>query len=59
MKGIRKTYAAPQAQTEALKPAIVRGILATLGDNPLDRRDATLVALIFAGTALLRASRAR
>jgi site-specific recombinase XerD len=54
MKGIRKTYAAPQAQAEALKPAIVRGILATLGDSPLERRDAALVALLFA--AALRRS---
>jgi|SRR5262245_17074461 len=29
MKGIRKTYSAPQAQAEALKPAIVRGIPTT------------------------------
>jgi integrase len=36
-------------QAEALKPAIVRGILATLGDTPLERRDAALVALLFAG----------
>jgi hypothetical protein len=34
MKGIRRTYAAPQAQAEAFKPALVRGILATLGDSP-------------------------
>ena len=54
MKGIRKTYAAPQTQAEALKPAIVRGILATLGDNTLERRDAALVALLFA--AALRRS---
>jgi hypothetical protein len=33
MKGIRKTYAAPQAQAEALKPVMVRGVLATLGDS--------------------------
>jgi len=26
MKGIRKTYAAPQGQAEALKPALVRGV---------------------------------
>jgi site-specific recombinase XerC len=49
MKGIRKTYAAPQAQAEALKPTMVRGILATLDDTPLDRRDAALIALLFAG----------
>ena len=41
MKGIRKTYAAPQAQAEALKRAMVRGILATLGDTPLDRQRST------------------
>src|SRR5262249_34481987 len=57
MKGIRKTYAAPQAQAEALKPAIVRGILATLGDAPLDRRDAAPGPLLFAG-ALRRSGRA-
>jgi site-specific recombinase XerC len=49
MKGIRKTYAAPQAQAEALKPTMIRGILATLDDTPLDRRDAALIALLFAG----------
>jgi integrase len=49
MKGIRKTYAAPQAQAEALRPALVRGVLATLGDSPVERRDAALVALLFAG----------
>ena len=49
MKGNRKTYSTPQAQAEALKPAIVRGILATLGDSPLERRDAALAALLFAG----------
>jgi integrase len=49
LKGIRKEYAAPQAQAAALKPAMVRGILATLGDTPLDRRDAALVTLLFAG----------
>jgi integrase len=49
MKGIRKTYAAPQAQAEALKPAMVRDILSTLGGSPLDRRDAALIALLFAG----------
>jgi site-specific recombinase XerD len=54
MKGIRKTYAAPQTQAEALKAAIVRGILTTLGDSPVERRDAALVALLFA--AALRRS---
>jgi integrase len=49
MKGIRTKYAAPQVQAEALKPAMVRSILATLGDGPLDRRDAALIALLFAG----------
>jgi len=49
MKGIRKTYAAPQVQAEALKPTMIRGILATLDDTPLDRRDAALIALLFAG----------
>jgi hypothetical protein len=33
MKGIGRQYAAPQAQAELLKPAMVRGILATLGDT--------------------------
>src|SRR5262249_56711711 len=47
MKGNRKTYSTPQAQAEALKPAIVRGILATLGDSPLERHDAALAALLF------------
>jgi len=54
MKGIRKTCAAPQGQAEALKPALVRGILATLGDSPVERRDTALVALLFA--AALRRS---
>ena len=49
LKGIRTKYAAPQAQAEALRPAMVRGILATLDDTPLERRDAALVALLFAG----------
>ena len=40
MKGVRKTYAAPQAQAEPLKPAMVRGILDKLDNSPLDRRDA-------------------
>jgi hypothetical protein len=35
MKGIRKTYAAPQIQAKALKPTMVRGVLATLGDGRL------------------------
>jgi hypothetical protein len=49
MKGIRKTRAAPQAQAEDLKPETVRRILVRLGDSPIDRRDAALVALLFAG----------
>jgi hypothetical protein len=51
MKGIRRQYAAPQVQAEPLKPAMVRGILAALGDSDgaLDRRDAALIALLFAG----------
>jgi integrase len=49
-------HAAPQAQAEAFKPETVRGILAELkaSDGPLDRRDAALVALLFA--AALRRS---
>jgi integrase len=47
MKGIRRQYAAPQA--EPLKPGMIRSILATLDDTPLDRRDAALMALLFAG----------
>jgi integrase len=48
MTGIRTKYAAPQA--EALKPETARGILAELKDSDarLDRRDAALVALLFA-----------
>jgi hypothetical protein len=48
MQGIRRTYAEPQTQAEALKPAMARGVLATLGDGPVDRRDAALVALLLA-----------
>jgi site-specific recombinase XerC len=54
MKGIRKTYAAPQGQAEALKPAMVRGVLATLDDSPIEHRDGALLALLFA--AALRRS---
>jgi site-specific recombinase XerD len=57
MKSIRKTYAAPQGLTEALKPALVRGVIATLGDSPVERRDVAL-ALLFAG-ALRRSELAR
>ena len=49
LKGIRRTYAAPQAQAAALKPVMIRSILSSLGDVPLDSRDAALVALLFAG----------
>jgi integrase len=49
MKGIRRQYAAPQTQAEPLKPAMIKGILATLGDTQIERRDAALVALLFAG----------
>src|SRR5262249_58939080 len=52
MKGIRKACAAPQAQVEALKPAMVRD------DSPLERRDAAVVALLFAA-ALRRSELAR
>jgi integrase len=56
MKSIRKLYAAPQAQAEALKPTMVRDILSLLNGSDLavDRRDAALIALLFA--AALRRS---
>ena len=54
MKGIRRKYAAPQAQAEPLKSVMVRGILATLGETPRERRDAALVVLLF--SAALRRS---
>jgi len=40
------------AAGEALKPALVQGILATLGDSPVERRDAALVALRRRGAPL-------
>jgi site-specific recombinase XerC len=51
MKGIRRQYAAPQTQAEPLRPTMVRHILLSLNasDVPIDRRDAALVALLFAG----------
>ena len=56
MKGIRKNFAAPQAQAEPLKPTMVRDILSSLNGSDLavDRRDAALIALLFA--AALRRS---
>jgi integrase len=56
MKSIRKLYAAPQAQAEPLKPTMVRDILSLLNSSDLavDRRDAALIALLFA--AALRRS---
>jgi site-specific recombinase XerC len=56
MQSIRKMYAAPQTQAEALKPTMVRDILSGLNDSDtaLDRRDAAIVALLFA--AALRRS---
>ena len=56
MKGIRKKFAAPQAQAEPLKPTMVRDILSLLNGSDLavDRRDAALIALLFA--AALRRS---
>jgi integrase len=44
-----KLVLTPQAQAEGLKPPMIRGILASLEDTPLDRRDAALIALLFAG----------
>ena len=56
MKGIRKKFAAPQAQAEPLKPTMLRDILSLLNGSDLavDRRDAALIALLFA--AALRRS---
>ena len=56
MKGIRKKFAAPQAQAEPLKPTMVRVILSSLNGSNLavDRRDAALISLLFA--AALRRS---
>lgn len=49
LKGIRRTYAAPIAQAAALKPKMIRAILTSLDDTPIERRDAALLALLFAG----------
>jgi integrase len=56
MKGIRKKFAAPEEQAEPLKPTMVRDILSSLNGSDLavDRRDAALIALLFA--AALRRS---
>jgi hypothetical protein len=50
MKGIRKDYSKAQTQAQALKPEMVRGILSALNysDHAVDRRDAALIALLFA-----------
>ena len=49
LKGIRRAYAAPQAQAAPLKPTMIRAILADLEDSSIERRDAALLALLFAG----------